>query len=421
VRSEAWSVAGWIAAVTVAGWASSLVVVHGTPIDHALPLLAVLVVVLAAVSHPAVQVAVPLLLAAEIALPDEATRLLAFGVVLAVAWSAAVLAPDPEGVTYGSRGSALLADPRKGASPPRPTPEGSQPRSDARNDSATLSGSYIHGAPDVRGSAKGADPRLLYVTPSGSRSKAVLLALSAIITLRWIPLTAVLWPRELLLLALAALLVIALRGTPFGIAVAVLIALLTPAVPLRTLALPLVVLIVAAFLRPKVKLTIPSVAAVAVALTFFAWSGIAARAFPYLLKTPRTVGERHLVNAALAPNRSVTVDVPDGATALIVSGANVPRLRRGYVLGILEPGATPIRIGDAADWGALRRETFYAARNPLPRDPAGRVRGYGYSAWLDGGGRVALPHGARTIRVTADAHLPADAFLQVEAFELAPR
>ena len=333
----------------VSAWGASLVVVHGTPIDRALPLLAVLVTVWAAVSHPSVQGGVPLLLVAEVALPDESTRLIALGVILAIAWSAAL--------------QTLRVD----------------------------------------------------------MALSVVLAVSAIVALRWIPLPPTLWPRELLLLAIAALLVIALRGTPLGIALAVLLALITPAVPLRTLALPIIVLIVAAFLRPKAKLTIPSVAAVAVALTFFAYSGIAARAFPYLLQPLRPAAQRHFVNAALAPTRSITVEVPDHATALIVSGANVPRFRRGYVLGTIEPGAIPIRIGDASDWGYLRRESFYAARNPLPRDPAGRIRGYGYSAWLDGAGRVALPRGARTIRVTADAHLPADASLQVEAFELAPR
>lgn len=347
---------GWLAAAIAAAWASSLVIVHPTPIDHALPLLAVVVTLLAAVSHPAVQVALPLLLVAEIALPDETARLLAFGVVLAVAWSAAVM-------------TCHL---------------------DARDDKRY-------------------------------RSASVILALSAVVLLRWIPLADVLWTRELILLALAAAIVVALRGTPFGIAVAVLIALVTPAVPLRTFALPLVVLLVAAVTRPKARLTIPSVAAVAIVLTFFAWSGIAARAFPYLLKPVRTTGERHFVNAALAPNRSLTVDVPEGATALIVSGANVPRFRRGYQLGSMEPGGRAIRIGDASDWGFLRRESFYAACNPLPRDPAGRIRGYGYAAWLDGAGRVPLPRGARSIRITADAHLPADASLQVEAFELAPR
>ncbi|MEA2489034.1 MAG: hypothetical protein QOH21_826, partial [Acidobacteriota bacterium] len=76
----------------MSAWAASLVVVHGTPIDRALPLLAAIVTLLAMASHPAVQAAVPLLFVVEIALPDEPTRLLVLGVVLALAWSAAVLA-----------------------------------------------------------------------------------------------------------------------------------------------------------------------------------------------------------------------------------------------------------------------------------------------------------------------------------------
>jgi len=73
----------------------------------------------------------------------------------------------------------------------------------------------------------------------------------------------------------------------------------------------------------------------------------------------------------------------------------------------------------------MRRDAFYGSHNPLPRDPAGKVRGYGYLAWVDGAGRVPLPrlpaNGIRTIRVTADAHLPANASLQVEGFEIAAR
>jgi hypothetical protein len=243
-------------------------------------------------------------------------------------------------------------------------------------------------------------------------------AVLAILVLRWIPFDQVLLVRELILLALSALIVLAMRNTPFGAAVAVITALVTPAVPLRTLALPLVVLIVAAIARPKWKLAIPSAVVIALPMVFFAWSGVVARAVPYFLKDAQTAERKHLVNAALAPNRSVSVDVPHDATALIVSGANVPRFRRGVLLGRIEPGGIDIRIGDVADWGYMRRETFYAARNPLPRDPAGKIRGYGYTAWVDGAGRVALPKGARTIRVTADAKLPADAALQVEAFEL---
>jgi hypothetical protein len=117
----------------------------------------------------------------------------------------------------------------------------------------------------------------------------------------------------------------------------------------------------------------------------------------------------------------VSVDVPDGARALIISGANVARFRRGTLLGRIEPGGQDVRIGDASDWGYLRRPFFYGSRNPLPHDAVGNVRGYGYDAWLDGAGRVPLPEGARRIRLAAASTLPPDAALQVEAFEIAGR
>jgi hypothetical protein len=342
-------------AAAASAWGCSLVVVHATPIDRALPFLAVVVIALAAMSHRVLAVAVPLLMVAEIAIADETTRLLAMGAVLAICFAVWCRLP-PHPSSAASRVSWKLAP---------------------------YAGTIL-----------------------------------AILVLRWIPFSEVLVVRELILLALAVAIVIALRNTPFGAAVAVVTALVTPAVPMRTLALPVLVLIVAALTRPKWKLALPSAAVVALPMLFFAWSGIAARAFPYFLKNSRPAERKHLVNAALAPNRSVTVDVPHDATALIVSGANVPRFRRGVILGRIEPGNIPVRIGDGSDWGYLRRESFYEARNPLPRDPAGQIRGYGYTAWVDGAGRIALPKNARTIRVTADANLPADAALQVEAFEL---
>lgn len=257
--------------------------------------------------------------------------------------------------------------------------------------------------------------------PSNS---ATILTVASVLLLRWIPLPD--HPaREVALIALAVITCYVLGRTPFAVAVSVLAALVTPAVPLRTLALPLLVLFAAALARmfgmPRLRLAVPSAIALGFALTFFAWSGLVARAFPYFLKAPHPPGEKYLVNAALAASQSATLYVPDGARALIVSGANVPRLRRGALLGIIQPGNIAVRIGDAADWGYLRRDAFYGARNPLPRDPAGKVRGYGYAAWIDGAGRVLLPRGARFIRVTADAHLPPAASLQVEGFEIVRR
>jgi hypothetical protein len=250
--------------------------------------------------------------------------------------------------------------------------------------------------------------------------RPLVITVIAIVLLRWIPLDHVLLGRELFLLAIAVAIVFVLGRTPFAVAVAVIAALVTPAVPLRTLAFPLAVLLIAAAARtfglPALRLTWPSTVVLAFVVLFFPWSGIVARAFPYFLREAKPPARRTQIDA-LAPNKSASYDVPDGAKSIIVSGANVAHLRRGALLGRIEPGGIDVRIGDAADWGYLRREHWYRAHNPLPRDAAGTIREYGYAAWIDGAGRVALPRGARKIRVTADAALPADASLQVEGFE----
>jgi len=348
----------WIIAAAASAYACHFAVTHTTPIDRALPFIAVVVVFVAwAFSDVSLLIAVPVLMVAEIGVADEGGRLVVFGVIVAAAIG------YPVSRSPGHRATG-------------------QP---------------------------------------GNRATALVIA--SLLLLRWIP-TPEHVLRELVLIAIALATCWVLGRTPFAVMVAVIAALVTPAIPLRTLALPLLVLFVATLARlfgmPRLRLALPSVIVLAFALVFFAWSGLVARAFPYFLKTPHPVAEKYTVNAALAASQSATIDVPDGAQALIVSGANVPSLRRGALLGRIEPGNIAVRVGDAADWGYLRREHFYGSRNPLPRDPAGKVRGYGYDAWIDGAGRVALPR-ARTIRVTGDAALPPGASLQVEGFELVRR
>jgi len=366
----------WILTAALSAYACYLAVQHATPIDQALPFLAVIVTVVAWVSYPAVMLAVPLLIVAEISFFDEGTRLLALGAVMAAAFAV-----------------SLQFIPRVDAGSPV-TPQAGGPQ---------------------------ATPSPLHRRSRVYARDKVVLAIAAILVLRWIPLDHVRIGRELFLLALCVTIVFVLGRTPFAVLVAVAVALFTPAIPLRTLALPLIVLFVAtlarAFGMPRIVLIWPSSVALAFLMLFFAWSGIVARAFPYFFKAPRPEAERILWQESLGPNRSATYEVPQGARSLIVSGANVAKLRRGALLGRIEPGGIAVRIGDAADWGYLRRDHFYGTRNPLPRDPAGKIRGYGYEAWLDGAGRVPLPRGARVIRVTAAAELPADALLQVEGFE----
>ena len=348
----------WIAAVVVSAYACYLASQDATPIDRALPFIAVVIALVAwAADKMAVLLAVPALVVAEVVVRDENTRLLVLGVIVAAVFGHAVTR------SRGHRETGRLGD------------------------WATV--------------------------------------VAAILILRWIPIHHVLILRELFLIALAVAIAFVLGRTPFAIAVAVVTALVTPAVPLRTLALPLVVLFVAVLARlfgmPALRWALPSAIIVCFVMMFFAWSGIVARAFPYFLKVSKPLAEKYTVNAALAPSQSAVLGVPYGARSLIVSGANVPQFRRGTLLGRIEPGNVEVRVGDAADWGYMRRDQYYGSHNPLPRDPVGKIRGYGYLAWVDGAGRVALPHGAKVIRVTADAHLPKDASLQVEGFEIAAR
>jgi hypothetical protein len=254
--------------------------------------------------------------------------------------------------------------------------------------------------------------------------RSIVLSVAAVMILRWIPFADVSVLREILLLAVAAAITAVLGGGPLAIAVAVLSALFTPMIPLRTIVLPLAVLGLSTTVRifglrrPRAQFL--SLLLLAAPLLVFTWSGVIARALPIVWKGLPQDHARFVVNAALPAGRSIELEVPPGARALIVSGANVPRLRRGALLGVIEPGHRVVTIGDAADWGALRREHFYGSRNPLPADPAGSLHGYGYSTWIDGAGRIALAPSTKRIRVIAAPTLPPGASLQVEGFEVAP-
>ena len=116
-------------------------------------------------------------------------------------------------------------------------------------------------------------------------------------------------------------------------------------------------------------------------------------------------------------NRSISTFPPD-ATAVILSGANISGLRPGTLAGSINN--VPIRVGDVADWGFLRRDQFYGSRNRVPNDPAGVLRDYGQNAWIDGAARFPIRRDA-PLHIAADPHLPAGARLQIDAFELVNR
>ena len=73
----------WLLTAAIAAYACQLAVHHATPIDRALPFVALAVTLVAALSYPSLMLGVPLLIVAEIAIPEEGMRLLAFGGVVA--------------------------------------------------------------------------------------------------------------------------------------------------------------------------------------------------------------------------------------------------------------------------------------------------------------------------------------------------
>jgi hypothetical protein len=136
----------------------------------------------------------------------------------------------------------------------------------------------------------------------------------------------------------------------------------------------------------------------------------------------------NVVGAALESSQSVDVDLtPDVRQVVLrISGANMPRMRPGRVVGEIDAvdGAGKqirrvLRIGDVADWGFMRREQFFFSKNVPPRNGSGDLRGYGNQSYLYGAGRIPIRFNGRpaSLRVVAANDLPAGAKLQVETVE----
>lgn len=354
----------WLVSAALVAFAAQLVVIHPTPVDAALPFLALAVTLLAALSYPEIMIGVPLLLASEIAIADETLRLLSFGVVMACAFFAALL--DRRRATGATSGTTVRATTATIAMP--------------------------------------------------------LVALTAIVILRWIPIGEVRVGRELLLLVVSGATVLVLGSTPLAAAIAVVVALFTHLPPSRSMWLPVSVLMLAVVARiagiDRLRLRWPAATVVAMLVLFFAWSGVLVRGLPWLFERSERKA-RIEVGRTAGAGESVLLDVPAGAESLIVSGAHIATMAEGTVVGRIDPGGRLLSIGNMADWGYMRREYFRNSENVLPRDPAGIVHDYGYAAWIDGAGRIPLPKDARRIRVTGDARLPGLAKLQIEAFEMA--
>jgi hypothetical protein len=279
--------------------------------------------------------------------------------------------------------------------------------------------------------------------------QAAVIVAGAVVTLRWIPFTNVIVWRELLLLAGTLAVVARARArTPLGIAAAVALALVIPARPARVLLTPLLVAALPApaailfaippfFLRPPLAaiclvagfallapllrwriIETPLLCVATVALMLFPWSGVVARGPAFFFHRP-TAAVREPIGYALAASQSATIDLPPRSSRIILSGANAATFSRGTRLGTV--GAKELLIGDVADWGYMRTAHWYGSRNVVPREPAGTIHDYGLSAWAEGAGAVAIPRGAKSIRITADPRLPPETRLQIEAIESEPQ
>ena len=390
-----------------------------TTIDFGLPIVIALVLVCAWVARgtrwcAVVQCALPLLIVAVMTMTDARTRLLAYGVIVALAWGGAAAA------TERWRPAGWLG----GVSPP-----------------------------------------------------SVVLAIVGIVFLRWMPFHEVHVIKELIVLAgsIALLFAIPRRrdaaepagGTPALLSV-LFVAVVTPITPGKMAFFPCAVallafitrklpplaiagvLLVAAFFARYSLATIYLAAAIvflvpllerirpltyAAAVVVFAlwpWSGIIARALPVVLHYEPADGYSRPVASALAASETLPLGVPPHVRHVVItaSGGQMARFKTGRVVGTIEAtdvrgrlSKREIRIGDVADFGFLRREQFLGARNPFPKFSPGEIRDFGPEAWIYGSGRTALATAAdiATLRVVAAPNLPRDSHLQIDAVEFPAR
>ena len=358
--------------------ACAVVAAHGaTPIDRSLPWIAIIIAIVAASAQEMnVFCAVPLLVAAEVTIPDERLRLLVFGVVVTAAF---VFAAAREiNLPLVAAGVLLL----------RWIP---LQQISLWRELAILGGTL-----------------LLFVAMRSRSAVALTIALAVALVTPAVPTRMVLYPSV----------VAALTFVPNPLVAAVLIVCGAFA---RYSTAPLWLLAAAATLVPYARTKIVAVPVIVVGiviLILFPWSGVVARAIPLPMSlAPRTAETPRPVGVALAANQSYTIDLPANAKSVVIaiSGANVSSIQPGTLVGRVND--RPIRIGDIADFGFMRPEHFHASRNRLPRHPVIDIRDFGQRAWLYGAGRITIPHPGGALRVVAAPSLPAAARLEIESVE----
>jgi hypothetical protein len=393
-----------------------------TPIDTSLPIVIALILVCAWVARgtrwcAVVQCAVPLLIVAAMTLADERTRLLAYGVIVALAWGIAAVAQErwrpagwlggvpPPSVVLAIVGIVLLRW---------------MPPTDLHiiKELIVLVGSIalLFAIPRRRDAAE----------PAGGTPALLSVLAVAVVT----PLS----PGKMAFFPFAvALLMIAVRlfgnRATYVIAATLLIAAFFARYSLATIYMAAAIV----FLVPLLERIRPlTYAAALVVLALWPWSGIIARALPVALHYEPADGCSRQVTSALAASEALPLGVPPHVRHVVItaSGGQMARFKPGRVVGTIEAtdvrgrlSKREIRIGDVADFGFLRPEQFLGARNPFPNFSPGEIREYGANAWVYGSGRTALACAAdiATLRVVAAPNLPKDAHLQIDAVEFPAR
>jgi hypothetical protein len=381
----------WLAIAVVSALACRAVAIYDTPIDRALPFVAVLLVICGWVSQSiSAELGVLLLVASAIFLPAERTRLLAYGLIAAAAFAVSLYVARPSLPVY-----ALL----------------------------TIVGTLLLRWVPFRDVVTwrevivilGALAVLMALRAGGGAGAplSVLAALGVALVTPVFPGRAMLFP---FLLAAALFVAQALLPVLF-------IAFAAAAYFDRYSHAPLWIAAALAGSVPLIarfRLRVPAYAAAVALFALWPWSGLVARAFPRFLYATPGSPRQQVIGLALAAGESVSLDVPRVQSVILTaSGANTARMAVGRVVGRIDIGNAhrDLRIGDIADFGFLRREQFFRSRNAPPRWPTTDIRGYGQTAWMHGAGRVMLPGSGRSMRITAVRDLPAGARLQIESVD----
>ena len=414
-----------------------------TTIDAHLPLVIALVLACAWLVRGTrwcaiVQCAVPLLVVAMMTIPEERTRLFAYGVIVAAAFGITAIATAIASERASERWR--LAGWPGGVSPPEVTLTVIGivilrwiPLHDVHviKELIILAGSVtlLFAIPRRRGPSAS-----LRAGSAGPAGETPALRPSALLAVLAVAVVTPLSPGKMAFFPFAvALLVLAVRTLGHGATYVIAAAVLTAAFFARYSLATIYIAAAIVFLIPLLDRLRPlTYAAALVIFALWPWSGIIARALPVVRNYQPSCANRQPVVSALAASEALPIGVPPHVRSVIVtaSGGQMARFKPGRVVGAIEATDTrgrvttrQIRIGDIADFGFMRREQFFGSRNSLPRFSPGEMRGYGASAWVWGSGRAALTCAAdmASLRVLAAPDLPRQTHLQIDAVDFPAR